>query len=312
LASLHTNMEERLNNERIGLEAAVLKEKEEKDRLALEVAKEKEMRDAEVRKQEEELESERASHAAQLEMIREEKEQREADLKQRLEELEKKKEEMQKEIEVERARKAASDEECKTSAAQIATLEQEMEKVNKNLSESKKGTTANEFLSKMEETLESQYQCPTCLELFISPVALNCGHTYCWLCLAQWKGSSGRTRGDLGTCPTCRVVVQHENRVYAIDHMIDAIVDQLGDEKKKERQEKLQERKEAEEDFKKTATIAAVNTANRGRGRGSVAERGRNASNRGRQSVGRNITVNAFRRSERAIEISSSDDSEEE
>ena len=69
---------------------------------------------------------------------------------------------------------------------------------------------------------------------------------------------------------------------------------------------------EAEEDFKKTATIAAVNTANRGRGRGSVAERGRNASNRGRQSVGRNITVNAFRRSERAIEISSSDDSEEE
>merc|ERR1711915_699253 len=101
------------------------------------------------------------------------------------------------------------------------------------------------------------------------------------------------------------------NRVYAIDHMIDAIVDQLGDEKKKERQEKLKERKEAEEDFKKTATIAAVNTANRGRGRGSVAERGRNASNRGRQSAGRNI-ANAFRRSERTIEISSSDDSEEE
>merc|ERR1719474_2516414 len=84
-----------------------------------------------------------------------------------------------------------------------------------------------------------------------------------------------------------------------------------GMKRKKERQEKLRERKEAEEDFKKTATIAAVNTANRGRGRGSVAERGRNASNRGRQSVGRNI-ANAFRRSERAIEISSSDDSEEE
>merc|ERR1711915_242909 len=159
MGSLNTNMEERLNKERIDLEAEVLK-------------------------QEEELESERASHAAQLEMIREEKERREADFKQRLEELEKKKEEMQKEIEAERARKAASDEECKTSAAQIATLEQEVEKVNKNLSESVKGSTANEFLSKMEETLESQYQCPTCLELFISPVALNCGHTYCWLCLA--------------------------------------------------------------------------------------------------------------------------------
>ena len=40
---------------------------------------------------------------------------------------------------------------------------------------------------KLAETLESQYQCPTCLDLFISPVSLNCGHTYCWLCLAQWR-----------------------------------------------------------------------------------------------------------------------------
>ena len=40
---------------------------------------------------------------------------------------------------------------------------------------------------KLADTLESQYQCPTCLDLFISPVSLNCGHTYCWLCLAQWR-----------------------------------------------------------------------------------------------------------------------------
>ena len=40
---------------------------------------------------------------------------------------------------------------------------------------------------KLANTLESQYQCPTCLDLFISPVSLNCGHTYCWLCLAQWR-----------------------------------------------------------------------------------------------------------------------------
>ena len=99
------------------------------------------------------------------------------------------------------------------------------------------------LLTVLEDTLESQYQCATCLELFISPVSLNCGHTYCWLCLAQWKSNSGRARGDLGTCPSCRANVLHENRVYAIDQMIDAMVEQLGEEKRKERMEKVQERK---------------------------------------------------------------------
>ena len=143
----------------------------------------------------------------------------------------------------ERAGKAATEEESKARAARITALEQEMGAVSRELSGVREETGKNELLSKLEDTLESQYQCPTCLELFISPVALNCGHTYCWLCLAQWKGSSGRTRGDLGTCPTCRVAVQHENRVYAIDHMIEAMVEQLGEEKRKERQEKVEERK---------------------------------------------------------------------
>ena len=66
---------------------------------------------------------------------------------------------------------------------------------------------------------------------------------YCWLCLAQWKNSNGRTRGDLGTCPECREAVRHENRVLAIDHMIDSIMEQLGEDKKKERLEKIEERK---------------------------------------------------------------------
>ena len=43
---------------------------------------------------------------------------------------------------------------------------------------------------------------------------------YCWLCLAQWKNSNGRTRGDLGTCPECREQVRSETRVLAIEHMI--------------------------------------------------------------------------------------------
>ena len=101
---------------------------------------------------------------------------------------------------------------------------------------------------------------------------------YCWLCLAQWKNSNGRTRGDLGTCPECREQVRSENRVLAIEHMIQELTDKMGPEKKKEREEKIAERNGRlllltwfclfsvfcsadEERFKATATVSALNTA---------------------------------------------------
>ena len=92
-------------------------------------------------------------------------------------------------------------------------------------------------LVNLKEMLERECQCPICLDLFISPVALNCGHTFCWLCLARWKNSSG----DLGTCPECREVVMHENRVIAMDRLIDDFM--FVEEKKRERKHKVEERK---------------------------------------------------------------------
>ena len=71
---------------------------------------------------------------------------------------------------------------------------------------------------KIETAMDRGFNCPTCREIFIRPVILNCGHTYCWLCLAQWKNSNGRTRGDLGTCPECREQVRSETRVIAIEN----------------------------------------------------------------------------------------------
>jgi len=339
LKSLTNEMEERLMKEKLDMDSAIKKEKEEREKLAKEIEKERLLKEEEMREQEKKLENERATYNDMLEKLKKEKEIKEEELKlkneeweksknkllkseeemiSRLQEMERKKELMERQIQEERDGKAATEEESKERAARISALENEIDAFNqeKNAITLKNDTSL--LHSKLEETLESQYQCPTCLELFICPVALNCGHTFCWLCLAQWKGSSGRTRGDLGTCPTCRAVVQHENRVFAIDHMIDAIIEQLGGEKKKERLEKINERKEEEEKFKATATVAAVNTANRGSGsRGrAVPVRGRVFSSRGRQSVGRGGTSSSSTGNNRnpvsiPIEISSSEEEED-
>ncbi|XP_070580002.1 bifunctional apoptosis regulator-like [Ptychodera flava] len=46
---------------------------------------------------------------------------------------------------------------------------------------------------------EATFQCGCCYELMVQPTTLNCGHSFCRLCLARWWQSSKDT-----TCPGCR------------------------------------------------------------------------------------------------------------
>ena len=52
------------------------------------------------------------------------------------------------------------------------------------------------FLRSMSE---SSFNCGCCYELMIQPTTLNCGHSFCRLCLARWWKSVKKT-----TCPGCR------------------------------------------------------------------------------------------------------------
>merc|ERR1719167_29389 len=268
---------------------------EEKERLARQLA-EQELKEKETRKkEEEEREREREAHAVELEALREEQSKREEEVRKRCQELEEK-QALQVSIEAEMLKqkeeldKRKAEEEAFDTRAQeekVSALEREKEEVAQQLQlarqqagrcESEREEGKKELLGKLADTLESQYQCPTCLDLFISPVSLNCGHTYCWLCLAQWRRSSGdltrTTRGDLGSCPQCRVPVQHENRVYAIDQMIEALLGQLGPEKTEERAKAIAERKDEEADFLATATPKEKGRMRGGRGGVSALVRG--------------------------------------
>lgn len=46
---------------------------------------------------------------------------------------------------------------------------------------------------------EQDLQCSCCFELMVEPTTLNCGHSFCRFCLAQWWHASRHS-----TCPECR------------------------------------------------------------------------------------------------------------
>ncbi|CAN0290230.1 unnamed protein product [Lampetra fluviatilis] len=50
---------------------------------------------------------------------------------------------------------------------------------------------------------ERDFTCPVCLELFVDPVTLNCGHTFCSACIERHWGTESAARGGF-TCPECR------------------------------------------------------------------------------------------------------------
>ena len=65
-------------------------------------------------------------------------------------------------------------------------------------------TTPDSTASSQDSALnEEEFTCGICYELFVDPTTLNCGHSVCRHCLAQWWNSSKQTN-----CPLCRNVWQ--------------------------------------------------------------------------------------------------------
>ena len=46
---------------------------------------------------------------------------------------------------------------------------------------------------------EREFSCHCCYDVLVDPTTLNCGHSFCRHCLAQWWESSHKTE-----CPECR------------------------------------------------------------------------------------------------------------
>ncbi|XP_072805492.1 E3 ubiquitin-protein ligase TRIM58-like [Vicugna pacos] len=54
------------------------------------------------------------------------------------------------------------------------------------------------------ERLCQEARCPVCLDFLQSPVSVDCGHSFCRMCISEFCDKASSTQGGLYACPQCR------------------------------------------------------------------------------------------------------------
>ena len=77
--------------------------------------------------------------------------------------------------------------------------------------------------SKMDflNSCKDELKCTICIELFITPVTLNCGHMFCQFCINQFE-LEVKTNKDFN-CPNCKIPITSQTRCRQIENLITAI-----------------------------------------------------------------------------------------
>lgn len=123
---------------------------------------------------------------------------------------------------------------------EIKWNEQEMEHMREQLKMRDEKITdlaleAEKYQSQVIETLDREMLCSICNDIIYEATTLNCRHTFCRVCLFEWKKKKKE-------CPVCRTKIKTETRPLVIDSFIDKLADTIGGELKTRRMEVKEER----------------------------------------------------------------------
>jgi len=94
------------------------------------------------------------------------------------------------------------------------------------------------------ELADSHLQCPICMEVFIVPTTINCGHTFCQDCIQDWKKKHK-------LCPYCRTRIKIMVTSNAMDQFITEMFGLLDEEGLERRREFARQREENKNKKKK-------------------------------------------------------------
>ena len=138
--------------------------------------------------------------------------------------------------------KEKNDQEKNKLLSSIEALKSELAAKNQLLAEKEEKTKAavdvgNSVVSSMQE----EFTCVICQELFINAYTLPCAHSFCEWCIKEWMKRKGHK-----DCPICRKKITSEPvHSLALDNAVSKLVEKLSPDEQKERKDTESQHKEA-------------------------------------------------------------------
>ncbi|XP_067010197.1 E3 ubiquitin-protein ligase rnf8 isoform X2 [Anabrus simplex] len=152
-------------------------------------------------------------------------------LRKKLKEMEKKLQE--KEQEKERVLRQHQEELDSHTSFTLQALQEELEA---SVNASTTCMTATEdIIRTVGSTMREEFECKICYELFITPMTLNCSHSFCEFCIKQWRVHSSN-------CPQCRQTITSQTRARAIENFIERMISNLTEDLKERRNDLIKAR----------------------------------------------------------------------
>ena len=100
-----------------------------------------------------------------------------------------------------------------------------------------KGFDEMDSIAKQSVKWHDHLKCKKCNLLFISPMTLNCGHTFCQFCLNQHKKAKNGN-----SCPDCKTVITTQTTSIVIENVVKEILGEMPKSFLKKHEDSIQER----------------------------------------------------------------------